>query len=245
LLPTFYYPSLFAPLPWPELTFELLGQVSLVAAWVLVLLLAAEAIHRWTPLDKEVSRKIVHLGTGNLIILAWWLNLPALLGVLAAVAFSALTLISYKYPVLASVSSIGRKSWGTFFYAVSIGLLMALFWAEGSYAYAAIGILIMTWGDGLAALIGQNWGKHRYQLWGINKSWEGSLTMALVSFGVCMGVLAYDSGYSGHLWAIAAIVGLGAAGLEAFSKYGIDNLTVPLSTALLSWGLVEGFAKYN
>jgi phytol kinase len=226
-------------MPWPTLTPELFGQVGLVAAWVLALLVVAEATHRWTAWDKEVSRKIVHLGTGNLIILAWWLNIPAILGVLAAVAFSSLTLISYKYPILASVSSIGRKSWGTFFYAVSIGLLMALFWTEGSYAYAAIGILIMTWGDGLAALIGQNWGRHRYQVWGINKSWEGSLTMGVVSFTVCMGVLSYSPGYSGQLWVIAAIVGLGAAGLEAFSKYGIDNLTVPLATAFMSWGLVE------
>jgi phytol kinase len=232
---------LFVPLPLPQLTFTLCWQVGLVAAWVVMLLGVAEGVNRWTTWDREVSRKIVHLGTGNLIIFAWWLQIPAILGVLAAVAFSSLTLLSYRYPVLASVSSIGRKSWGTFFYAVSIGLLMALFWEEGRYAYAAIGILIMTWGDGLAALVGQTWGRHRYQIWGITKSWEGSFTMFLVSFGICWGGLAYGMGYSTVLWGIAGVVALAATGLEAFSKYGIDNLTVPLGAGLLSWGLMVGF----
>lgn len=230
---------LLVPLPWPVLTPSLGIHIGLVAAWVLLLVVLAEAIQRYTTWGNEVARKVVHLGTGNLIVLAWWLDIPALLGVLAAGLFSALTLVSYRYPVLASVSGVGRQSWGTFFYAVSIGLLMACFWTPATYAFAAMGILIMTWGDGLAALIGQKFGQHGYRLWGIQKSWEGSLTMAAVSFAVCAGVLSVSQGLSGPTWLIAGLVGIVAMGLEAFSKYGIDNLTVPLGSAWLGYWLCQ------
>ena len=40
----------------------------------------------------------------------------------------------------------------------------------------------MAWGDGLAAIIGQRFGKHQYQIGTIKKSWEGSLAMTGAAF---------------------------------------------------------------
>jgi phytol kinase len=93
----------------------------------------------------------------------------------------------------------------------------------------------MTWGDGLAALIGQRFGKYPYTLWGVQKSWEGSLTMAIVSFIVSSSILVSVYGNIWQSWLISAIVALLAAGLEAFSKFGIDNLTVPLGSAMTAF----------
>jgi phytol kinase len=91
----------------------------------------------------------------------------------------------------------------------------------------------MAWGDGMAAIIGQRLGKHKYRIWGISKSWEGSLTMAVVSYLVTCLVLLTVFGNSWETWLTALIVALVATGLEAFSKLGIDNLTVPLASALV------------
>jgi phytol kinase len=199
----------------------------------------AEGIHRLTGIDAEFTRKIVHLGSGNVIVLAWWLKVSASVILDAAIIASAIALLSYFIPILPSINSVGRKSLGTFFYAVSIGILTVWFWQINLPQYAAIGILVMTWGDGMAAVIGQNFGKHPYQVLGNSKSWEGSLTMAGVSFLVASFVLLAVEGNHWQVWLIALVVAGVAAILETFSKLGVDNLTVPLASAGLAFFLIQ------
>jgi phytol kinase len=99
----------------------------------------------------------------------------------------------------------------------------------------------MTWGDGLAALIGQRFGEHPYQIWGEKKSWEGSLTMLLVSYLVCASILLGVQGPVMATWLIAAAAAAIATALESISKYGIDNLSVPLGTAAACFWLSRLF----
>lgn len=214
-------------------------QVGIVLAWVGMVGLVAEWLYRSKRANSEVVRKVVHIGVGNVILLAWWLQTPAWLGVGASVIFSAIALLSYYRPILPSINSVGRKSLGTFFYAISIGILVGCFWLLEMPQYAAIGILVMTWGDGLAALVGQKFGRHPYVLWGMKKSWEGSLTMAIVSFAVSSAILFSVYGASWQIWGIAFAIAILATGLEAFSKFGIDNLTVPLGSAFLAFVLTQ------
>ncbi|WP_225913987.1 diacylglycerol/polyprenol kinase family protein [Leptolyngbya ohadii] len=211
-------------------------QLAIVSAWLGLVGLVAFGLSRWQGADNELIRKVVHIGAGNVILLAWWLHIPGWVGISASIVFSAVTLLSYRLPILPGINSVGRKSLGTFFYAVSIGVLIFLFWEDHPY-YAAIGILVMTWGDGLAALVGQRLGWHPYELWGIKKSWEGSLTMAAVSYGVCSLILLGVQGGQWQTWTIAFVIAVVATLLEAFSRLGIDNLTVPLGSALLAFWL--------
>lgn len=203
--------------------------------------LFAEGLHRYTSANPEIVRKVVHIGSGHVILLAWWLHIPAWVGITASILAAAIALLSYKFPILPSINSVGRHSLGTFFYAVTIGVLVAWFWSLQQPQYAAIGILIMAWGDGLAALIGKRFGKHPYQLWGEKKSWEGSLTMALASYAVCSLILLGVQGNIWQTWVVAIATALLATALEAFSKLGIDNLTVPLGSAALCFFLNQIF----
>lgn len=210
-------------------------QVAIVGAWLSTVLLAAVIVKRYATADAEIMRKIVHIGTGNVILLAWWLHIPANIGIGAAIVAGAVTLLSYKFPILPAINSVGRQSLGTFFYAVSIGLLVAWFWPMQQPQYAVIGILVMTWGDGLAALIGQRFGKHTYKIWGMKKSWEGSLTMAMVSYLVSSMILFGVQGNVWQTWVVPLAIAVVATSLEAFSKFGIDNLTVPLGSAAIAF----------
>ncbi|OLP17112.1 phosphatidate cytidylyltransferase [Leptolyngbya sp. 'hensonii'] len=212
-------------------------QLLIAGLWLGLVLLATEAVSRFSNASPEVVRKVLHMGAGNVILLAWWLQIPAWIGIAASVVASTIALLSYHFPILTSVNGIGRHSWGTFFYAVSIGILVAWFWPLQQPQYAALGILVMTWGDGMAALIGQRFGRHPYQVWGMQKSWEGSLAMVLTSWTICSLILL---GVQANLWemvwiplAVAAVATL----LETFSKLGIDNLTVPLGSAALAFAL--------
>lgn len=175
-------------------------QLAVVGVWVGIILFISGLIGRSSDQDPEIIRKIVHIGTGNVILLAWWLHIPAWVGITASILASVVTLLSYQFPILPGINSVGRKSLGTFFYAVSIGVLVAWFWSINQPQYAVLGILIMTWGDGFAALIGQRFGKHPYTVWGVKKSWEGSLTMCLVSYIVTISILVAVQGNHWSTW---------------------------------------------
>ncbi len=220
-------------------THSLFGQIAIVLLWLSCVGLCAELVNQSTSGGSELVRKVVHIGTGNVILIAWWLKTPLWLGVTASILFSMIALLSYYIPILPNINSIGRKSFGTFFYAVSIGILVAWFWSIAQPQFAAIGILVMTWGDGFAALIGKRFGKHSYELWDMKKSWEGSSAMVIISFLVCALILLTTIGNLWQVWLISLVVALSAAGLEAFSKFGIDNLTVPVSSAAIAFFLAQ------
>lgn len=216
---------------------SLTNQVLIVGGWLGLVAAAAAIAHYRFQSSAEVIRKIVHIGTGNVILLAWLLHVPAWLGIGASVLFSAVTLLSYRFPILPFIDSVGRKSFGTFFYSLSIGLLIGYFWPRNLEFYAVLGVLSMSWGDGFAAIIGQRWGRHPYKILGMKKSWEGSLTMLLITFTLALMILGSVQGVMWQVGVIAGAIALGATTLEAFSKLGIDNLTVPLGSAAIAYGM--------
>lgn len=219
--------------------FPLWLKIAIASGWVFLIILIAWLVSRFTPTQTEIIRKIVHIGSGNVILLAWWFHIPAYVGISAAILAGLISVISYFVPVLPGINSVGRQSLGTFFYAVSIGILVGYFWYLHKPEYAALGILIMAWGDGLAALIGQRFGKHKYYLFGVNKSWEGSLTMTVVSYLVSVIILLAARGNSWQIWLVSALVSILATLLESVSFWGIDNLTVPIGSAILAYSLTQ------
>jgi phytol kinase len=224
-----------------ESTPDLWLDIAIVAIWLGATILLAESLHYFKAADPERVRKVVHIGTGHVILFAWWLDIPAWVAIAASILASTIALLSYKFPILPGINSVGRKSWGTFFYAVSIGVLVGWFWPLELPQYAAIGILVMAWGDGLAALIGQQYGKHPYKIWGMQKSWEGSLTMAGVSYLVSCLIFLAVYGNIWQIWLLSILIALVATALEAFSKFGVDNLTVPLGSAAVGFFLMQLF----
>ena len=218
----------------PSLWFPL----TVVILYLGAILLCAELLNRFRKINGELTRKVVHIGTGNVILLAWWLGIPSWITIAASVIASIVAIVSYFLPILPSVNSVGRQSLGTFFYAVSIGVLVAWFWQDYPQ-YTAIGILVMTWGDGMAAIIGQNFGKHPFEFLGSKKSWEGSLTMAMVSFLVTGSILLGVGGDLVSTLLVSVTVGIFATLLEMFSTLGVDNLTVPLGSAAIAFYLSQ------
>jgi len=233
------FSALSDPLFWLESIPHLWFPLSLVVLYLGIVVALAEGLNRLTTTNGEFTRKIVHIGAGQVILLAWWFDIPAWIGIGASAIASWIALLSYVIPFLPSINSVGRKSLGTFFYAISIGILIAWFWAIEQPQYAAIGILVMAWGDGMAGLIGQNFGKHPYEVLGITKSWEGSLTMMVVSFLVTSFILLAVDGNIWQTWLVSLAVAVAASGLEAISKLGVDNLTVPVGSAAVAFAFSQ------
>ena len=212
-------------------------RIAAVSGYVGSIVLIAELLHRYTNTQPEQVRKVVHIGTGNAMLFAWLLQLPTWVGITAAGVAGIITLVSYRLPILPGVNSVGRKSLGTFFYAVSIGILTAVFWPLQLPYYGVIGILIMAWGDGLAAIIGQKYGRHPYLIFGNTKSWEGTGTMFIVSYAIVSIVLFSVQGNIWPTWAVGIPVAIAATAVESIAQWGLDNLSVPLLSAGLAYAI--------
>jgi len=210
-------------------------QISAVAVWLGLVFLASEILHRFKQ-DPELVRKVVHIGTGHVLLIAWWLQIPTWLCVAAGVTFSAIALASHYTNILPMLNDVGRKTYGVFYYALSITVLVALLW-DRYPQYAVIGVMVMSWGDGMAALIGKRFGKHTFIYMGNKRSLEGSLAMFVTSLVVILSIFASAHSLSPRDIGVAIPVAAIAAILEAYSPGGTDNLSVPLSSAALSYFL--------
>ena len=198
---------------------------------VIVLAAALLARRQW-PNQRELSRKIVHIGTGAVIPMAWWFAIPAPIAIPFAGVVTLATAINQRWRLIPAVEDVDRNSYGTTAYGLAITALLMLFWPSRPDAVCA-GVLVMAFGDGLAGLIGRAVTSPRWSIAGQTKSLAGTTTMLMVSFGVLL-VLSITGG-SGANWTVALLLSVVATGLEQLSPAGIDNLSVPLVVGCL-WG---------
>ena len=185
---------------------------------------------RLRPNQRELSRKIVHIGTGAVVPLAWFFQIPFVITLPVAAIITLVTALNHQWRFIPAVEDIDRNSYGTIAYGIAITMLLLLFWPTRADAVSA-GVLVMALGDGLAGLIGRNVESPKWVLFGQTKSSVGTMTMAVVSSLVLIG-LARLSGADLSLPATLGMVVI-ATGLEQLSWGGLDNLSVPLSVGVL------------
>jgi phytol kinase len=192
---------------------------------VFVILCLAELWWRKRKPEGEFSRKLVHMTVGSFV--AFWpffLNWTEIR--LLSVAFIIVVVVSKRLKVFRAIHSVQRPTWGEIFFAIIVGL--ATFVTHDKWIYA-ISLLQMSLADGLAAVIGVNYGRRqRYHVFGHPKSVIGSLTFFIVS----VALLELYSVQAHHL-SVAYIAGLSivATFIENIAVAGLDNLLVPLLIA--------------
>ena len=178
--------------------------------------------------NNELKRKVVHIGIGPLVPIAQFLKIDQNSALFFTGIISLLVLINYKYKIFPTIEDVERKSYGTLFYCLSLFILISLFWDKDPYSLIA-GFFIMTFGDGLAGLIGKTFNSRSWIFFKQKKSLFGTITMLLTSL-IVVSLLGYTQQNSFNLnyFTIAFIATL----LEQFSVLGIDNLIVPISSGL-------------
>jgi len=178
--------------------------------------------------SKEIHRKIIHIGIGPLIPIAQFLKINQSSAIAFTGIISLIVLINYKYKIFPTIEDVERKSYGTLFYCLSLLILISLFWNKDPYALIT-GFFIMTFGDGLAGLLGKSFNSKSWIFFEQKKSLLGTTTMFLTSLiVVCViGSLQQDN-LNLNYFTIAFIATI----LEQFSVLGIDNFIVPISSAL-------------
>ena len=201
-----------------------------ILIWMAMVTAGAVLCRRLRPNQQELSRKIVHIGTGAVVPLAWFFEIPFVVALPVAAVITVVTTINHQWRFIPAVEDVDRNSYGTIAYGIAITTLLLLFWPTRADAVSA-GVLVMALGDGLAGLIGRNVASPKWVLFGQTKSSVGTMTMAVVSGLVLIG-LAQWSGTDLSLPAALGMVAM-ATGLEQLSWGGLDNLSVPLSVGVL------------
>ena len=199
--------------------------IFIIAIWIVIVLLSALLCKNYFPQREELSRKIIHIGTGPVILFAWLFDLPRNIAV-AAAAFITIALgVNYQFHLLPAIEDIKRKSFGTVAYGISITILLVLFWPKYA-SIVSLGVLSMAFGDGMAGLIGKSIKSRKWLILGQTKSAAGTLTMGLI---VVITTLAISQINNLNIQPLEIIViSLIATGLEQISPWGIDNITVPI-----------------
>ncbi len=197
----------------------------IIGGWIGIVLIIALLCRNKFPEQKELTRKIVHIGTGPVILLAWWLDIPSQIAISFAFLITISLLINHSTNLLPGIEDVNRTSYGTVAYGASITLLLYLFWSENPAAVSA-GVLMMAFGDGLAGLVGRQFTSPSWKIMGQKKSIIGTFTMAFVGALVLISI-SMASNASINIESIIVITSL-AVFLEQFGPWGIDNLTVPI-----------------
>lgn len=189
--------------------------------------------------DSEFQRKFIHIMVGNWVFIAMY-HTRLWAAMVVPAAFIVLNALSYKYKLVSSMER-DDDSLGTIYYPVSLLVTVGARFVTGWNILPLIGILIMAYGDGFAALLGAKYGKRPLFSFAPKKSIVGSATVALVAFlvtGIVL-LLAGDSGrvqeigLLGISW-IALLTAFLSTFLEAASNAGCDNLTLPIGAGLFA-----------
>jgi phytol kinase len=223
-------------------------------SYATTLLVVGELLRRMYGHKQDLTRKIIHIGAGMwvfgvLVLFDHWE-----IGILPFATFIFFNYLFYRYRVFGAMDAESNSP-GTVYFAISVTLLFGLLWRPDGpvdrVPIAVAGVMAMTWGDALAALIGKRIGQHRYRVGQSERSWEGSAAMFLASAVAMFFVLLLLPGsslsphsipsHTGQALSAALVGAAGATLVEAVSPHGTDNLTVPLVAALLAGVVMLGF----
>ena len=201
---------------------------SIVLLYLFSIFLISVVFKKFNKNSKEITRKIIHIGIGPLIPIAQLLKIDQISALIFTGVVSLMVLVNYGYKIFPTIEDVERKSYGTLFYCLSLFILISLFWNKDPFSLIT-GFFIMTFGDGLAGLIGKSFNSSSWIFLKQRKSLLGTVAMFITSLiVVCtIGYIQQNSFYYSY-FTIAFIATI----LEQFSVLGIDNFIVPISSAL-------------
>lgn len=190
-------------------------------------------------LGTEFSRKIVHV----MLFLVWiFIDIffrNTLHQIIIPVVFLILNSLSYKFKFYKSVERENENHLGTVYFAAAITVILTVsyFW-EDFYYPSGIAVFCLTFGDGLAALVGYHTKTRKLR---DHKSLGGTVACFLASaVAVFVFGLVYRLDIS--VWGVIAIALLTA--ILEMAENGLDNFTIVAGSFLLSYGLIQGNAAW-
>jgi len=195
-----------------------------------------ELLRQWRGYSTDFTRKFIHISVGMWSVGTVLLFQHWTFAVIPPLSFVVINYISYRQETFKAMETGERGNLGTVYFPISFALATWWFWGKGEAWPALIvgSLMPMTWGDALAAVLGKRFGQYRYRVLGTERSLEGSLSMFLfsaLSTFLALLLLSPLAVISCALYAL--IVAVATTLVEAVTPWHLDNLTVPLVSALI------------
>jgi phytol kinase len=226
---------------------NLFAVITTLAAAILWLRINDFAAQRgWV--SSQVSRKIIHMGTGPLFVLCWPLftSSPTSRYLAALVPLAITTqfvlvgagIIQDEAAVRAMSRTGDRREIlkGPLFYGLIFVILTILYWTEAPTG--VIALMLMCGGDGLADVIGRKFGKIKLPF-NKEKSWAGSLAMFIGGWIWAASILAayialkvFPGTWAAYLAPLTLIAAAGTV-IESLPLHDVDNISVTLTASFL------------
>ena len=202
------------------------------------LLISLETFNRYFKVSSYLTRKMFHMGIATGMYFSPWLLEFRDITPFPYLILTAVMYFSFRFEIFHAIEHSGA-SLGS----VLLPLLCATltWWFTNEEFYIAIAAIASAgFGDSTAAIVGRRQGTRKYHTYSTVRSMEGTLAFFFAA-GITMApVLAIlgDLGWHQSI-AFALIAATIAASAEAVSPSSIDNLTVPLSTAITLSALIN------
>ncbi|TLV02918.1 diacylglycerol/polyprenol kinase family protein [Dyadobacter luticola] len=205
----------------------------ILAACFLALFGVAELLYHQFNVKPELTRKLVHLGTGLLTMLFPIFLTSHWQVLILCSSFLIILLLSLKFKLLPSINAIDRDSHGSILFPVAVYacFLMYTLLDKGVVIFY-LPILILAICDPIAALTGKKFPFGTYQIGQCKKTISGS-----AAFFVCNLIVSAIVFYilkiqlESAVWNLI-ILSIVATIAEAISWKGSDNLSIPASVAI-------------
>ena len=205
--------------------------VALVYIYVALLLLLTEKILVKYP---QISRKILHIMTGNIAFFLPIFQTREVMAFIAAGPFILFTFLMSPFSPLKNIkgkTSEAGHGLGLVYYAISWTILAYFFFDQK--IIIAVGILAMSYGDGFASVLGSKFGNKRFNIFKDEKSIIGSLSMFVFTLiPIIFAMVFYTIPVTTITISYLIAVSMVATVIEAITPKGLDNLSVPLITSL-------------
>jgi phytol kinase len=201
-------------------------------------------------LESKLSRKFIHIGTGPLFVLCWFMfdDAPSARWLAALVPFA----ITVQFALIglgvlkdkASVEAMSRTGdskeilRGPLYYGIMFVALTILFWRDSPVGIVAL--MMMCGGDGIADIFGRRIQSPKLS-WSAEKSVAGLVSVfaggwvfsALMLFVYVMfGVFTLP--FTNYLLPLT-VVAFVAMLVESLPYKDVDNITMTLTAAIVGW----------
>jgi phytol kinase len=199
-------------------------------------------------LESRLSRKLIHIGTGPIFVLCWlmfkdvhisrWLAALVPLVITAQFALVGTGLIKDEAAVKAMSRTGDRREIlrGPLFYGIVFVLVTLIYWKDSLIGIPAL--MMLCGGDGIADIVGRRIRSPNLP-WSPEKTVAGSLSVFLGGWLLTILIFAmyvWFGAFSGPLTRFLlpiTWIALGATLVESLPFRDVDNLTLPITAALI------------